>query len=306
VNNEPPPPPVASVPHVNTPAPSVSIVSQLTSPDKVMVPDEVNPVAPETTPAVDMSRLVESSANVLLPLPIVTAPVLVPVATLTAKFELMLRSIVAPVTDKPAWPIILLLNVLAPPKVWLLAVTTPATVADASDTAKVMSSGVEPVLSDQVMPATEPVAVTSRKLASVATTELTVIASPPPPPPSVPQLSTPDPSVSIVSQFNNPDKVIVPELVNPVAQLMTPPLDMSTAVEFRTKVLPAEPRLSPDVLVVPMDIAPVVPVAVPVSIVMLPELLVTPSASPVVMDTVSELLLAELVSDDATLAALKA
>jgi hypothetical protein len=77
--------------------------------------------------------------------------------------------------------------------------------------------------------------------------------------------------------------------------------------------LPCKVVVTPDLPIVkalalaePKLIVPVVPVAVPVSTLMLPELLVDPVALPVVIDTPSELVDAVLVDELATFAALKA
>jgi len=75
----------------------------------------------------------------------------------------------------------------------------------------------------------------------------------------------------------------------------------------RTEVtIPVLPSVRPEALVPPIVITPVVPVAVPLSTVMLPELLVVPVAFPEVIVIPSELVEAELVLLDATLADLKA
>jgi hypothetical protein len=74
----------------------------------------------------------------------------------------------------------LLWKVLAPAKVCVVLLTMPATLAEAVLIANVILSGLVAVFSVQVVPATVPVAATSRKLASVAAVEFTVILSPPP------------------------------------------------------------------------------------------------------------------------------
>ena len=69
---------------------------------------------------------------------------------------------------------------------------------------------------------------------------------------------------------------------------------------------PVLPRVRPLLLVPPIVITPAVPVAVPASIEMFPELLVAPKALPEVIVTASEFREAELVLLDATLDALNA
>ena len=68
-------------------------------------------------------------------------------------------------------------------------------------------------------------------------------------------------------------------------------------------VRPLLPRVSADALVAPSVIVPVVPVAVPVSSVMLPELLVVPNALPVCILILLEFVDAAFVAELATLLA---
>lgn len=71
------------------------------------------------------------------------------------------------------------LNVFSPPIVWALPVITPDTVPEASLIARVISSGLLTVLSENVTPATAAVAEVFKKLASVAAELLTVMLSTP-------------------------------------------------------------------------------------------------------------------------------
>ena len=80
-------------------------------------------------------------------------------------------------TETPLEAVIWDEKVLTPAKVWDWVSTTPATVLEATETARVMLSGLGPVAKVQVVPATVPEAATSRKLASVAAEELTEIWS---------------------------------------------------------------------------------------------------------------------------------
>ncbi|KKS42541.1 MAG: hypothetical protein UV37_C0011G0001 [Candidatus Collierbacteria bacterium GW2011_GWA1_42_60] len=64
--------------------------------EKSMSPEEAMPVKPEAAPSVEMSQLVELTATVLDPPPMVTAPVEVPVLMLVVKFEESLRLTLPP------------------------------------------------------------------------------------------------------------------------------------------------------------------------------------------------------------------
>ena len=67
--------------------------------EKVIAPEEVMPVKPEATPAVETSQVVESIATVSEPLPIVTAPPLV------VKVPVLVRSVVARLESKVRIPV---------------------------------------------------------------------------------------------------------------------------------------------------------------------------------------------------------
>ncbi len=60
---------------------------------------------------------------------------------------------------------------------------------------------------------------------------------------------------------------MVPELVRPVAPEITPALEISMLLVCRENVPNPEPKVTALAFVAPMLIAPVVPVAVPVSMV---------------------------------------
>ena len=77
-----------------------------------------------------------------------------------------------------------------PAKVWApVAVTIPASVADAVPTVRVTVSGFGPVASVKVVDATVVEAAVLRKLASVAAEPLTEMLSPPPPPLQLPNIN---------------------------------------------------------------------------------------------------------------------
>src|SRR4051812_12507886 len=81
----------------------------------------------------------------------------------------------------PAEAVICDEKVFAPANVCTPVVTDPATVAEAFEIARVISSGVDAPTNVQVVPVTVPVAATSKKLASAAAEEFTVMLSPLPP-----------------------------------------------------------------------------------------------------------------------------
>src|SRR5665811_1448900 len=66
---------------------SVATIREAVRPDKLIVPLEVNPVSPLTTPAEVISQILEFMATVPPPPPMVTVPVEVPVLILVAKLE---------------------------------------------------------------------------------------------------------------------------------------------------------------------------------------------------------------------------
>jgi hypothetical protein len=101
----------------------------------------------------------------------------VPLAKMVSAWSVPeVMSVVAPNTTPSV-------KVFTPPNVCALVSTTPATDPVATETAKVMSSGVDAPVRVQVVPATEPEADTFRKLALSAAELLTVMLSPPPPDP---------------------------------------------------------------------------------------------------------------------------
>jgi hypothetical protein len=81
--------------------------------------------------------------------------------------------------------------------------------------------------------------------------------------------------------------LIAPEVIVPLPALMFPPLVLKPPGRLTTR--PLLPRVKAEALVPAMVIVPVVPVAVPVSTVRLPELEVAPAALPVVRLKAAEL-----------------
>lgn len=111
--------------------------------------------------------------------------------------------------------------------------------------------------------------------------------------PSTVRLATPAPEfrrARVVFEPSTRSRLVVPAAVRcsvPELKRILEPVMVVTPPEF-----PIPTALA---LVVPKDIVPAVPVAVPVSMDMLPELDVVPRALPVVIDTPFELVEAELV-----------
>ena len=77
--------------------PSVVTNREAVKPEKFIVPEEVNPVKPDATPADVISQIEESMATDPEPPPIETAPVELPVLIFVAKLEEALSAIVPPV-----------------------------------------------------------------------------------------------------------------------------------------------------------------------------------------------------------------
>src|SRR5690606_32587692 len=73
------------------------VLPMITSPPVVVIfPEALKVVNPDAAPAVDTSHELELMATVLLPPPIETAPLEVPVAIFTAKLEFALKLITPP------------------------------------------------------------------------------------------------------------------------------------------------------------------------------------------------------------------